>query len=64
MKKGSFIKPDFNIKLLGYSKLPEYLKDHPEKYVVEERSGKGNSKLILFKTVKPAPKKRTTKTRS
>ena len=42
----------------------EYLKDHPEKYVVEERSGKGNSKLILFKTVKPAPKKRTTKTRS
>ena len=64
---GSYIKrvkSDFKIRPLGYSKLPEYLKDHPEKYVVEERSGKGNSKLILFKTVKPAPKKRTTKTRS
>ncbi len=46
------VKPDFNIKLLGYSKLPEYLKENPKKYIVEERSGKGTVKLIMYKSVK------------
>ena len=46
------VKPDFNIKLLGYSKLPEYLKENPKKYMVEERSGKGTVKLIMYKSVK------------
>nr|MBQ6242569.1 NYN domain-containing protein [Lachnospiraceae bacterium] len=45
------VKPDFNIKLLGYSKLPEYLKENPEKYVTEERAGKGTVKLIMYKSV-------------
>ena len=64
---GSYIKrvkSDFNIRSLGYGKLPEYLKDNPQKYLVEERSGKGNAKLILFKAVKPSRKTKTTKTRS
>lgn len=49
---GSYIKrvhSDFNILTLGYNKLPEYLRDNEEKYVVEERQGKG-VKLIMYKS--------------
>ncbi|MBQ6074791.1 MAG: NYN domain-containing protein [Lachnospiraceae bacterium] len=58
------VKPDFNIKLLGYSKLPEYLKDNPEKYVTEERAGKGTVKLIMYKSVQKQPKRRSSGSRS
>ena len=57
------VKPDFNIKLLGYSKLPEYLKDNPKKYMVEERSGKGTVKLIMYKSVKSKTSGRPKQTR-
>jgi uncharacterized LabA/DUF88 family protein len=58
------VKPDFNIKLLGYSKLPEYLKDNPKKYVTEERAGKGTVKLIMYKSVQKQPKRRSSGSRS
>ena len=58
------VKPDFNIKLLGYSKLPEYLKDNPEKYVTEERAGKGTVKLIMYKSVQKQPRRRSSGSRS
>ncbi len=45
------VKPDFNIEDYGYSKLPEYLRKNPKKYVVEEKPGKGTVKLIMYKTV-------------
>ena len=45
------VKPDFNIEDYGYSKLPEYLRKNPKKFIVEEKPGKGTVKLIMFKTV-------------
>ncbi len=48
---GSYIKrvhPDFDIKRLGYDKLPEYLRSKKDLYEIEERQGKGTVKLILY----------------
>lgn len=44
------VRSDFNIKALGYSKLPDYLRQNIDKYDVVERMGKGNAKLIMYKT--------------
>lgn len=49
---GAYIKrvyPDFNIKTLGYKKLPEYLKNKTDMYDVKESIGKGGVKLIMYK---------------
>ena len=52
---GSYIKrvrSDFNIKSLGYEKLPAYLKEKSNKYEVVEKSGKNGAKLVMFKRKK------------
>lgn len=51
---GTYIKrvrSDFNIKALGYNKLPEYIKDKGDKYEVVERQGKGVVKLIMYRSI-------------
>ena len=50
---GTYIKrvrSDFNIKSLGFSKIPDYLKAKSDKYDVISRKGKGSVTLILYKS--------------
>lgn len=49
---GAYIKrvrSDFNIKVFGYTKLTDFLKAYPNRYDIQERSGKGTGKLIVYK---------------
>ena len=52
---GSYIKrvhSDFNIKKLGFDKLPTYIRSRTEKYEVDERNGKGGVKLVMYRSRK------------
>ena len=49
---GSYIKrvrSDYNIKSLGYDKLPAYLNAKSNKYEVIEKTGKNGAKLVMYK---------------
>ena len=43
------VKPDFNIKRLGYKKLYDYLKSDPDMYMVIETASEGNSGVRMIK---------------
>ena len=47
------VKPDFNIKRLGYKKLYDYLKSDPDMYMVIETASEGNSgvRMIKYKVI-------------
>lgn len=50
---GTYIKrvhSDFNIKSLGYDKLPAYLRTKEAVFEMKERKGKGDVKLILYRS--------------
>lgn len=43
------VKPDFNVRAYGYSKLPELLAAFPNKYQIKRYEGKGGATIIAYK---------------
>lgn len=43
------VKPDFNVRAYGYSKLPELLATFPNKYQIKRYEGKGGATIIAYK---------------
>ena len=43
------VKPDFNVRAYGYSKLPELLAAFPNKYQIKRHEGKGGATIIAYK---------------
>ena len=43
------IKPDFDVRTFGYTKLPELIKAFPDKYEIKKYHGKGTVLIIAYK---------------
>lgn len=43
------VKPDFNVRTYGYSKLPELLAAFPERYEIKRYEGKGGATIVAYK---------------
>ena len=42
-------KPDFDLRLYGFKKLPDFLREHPKRYEVKQYQGKGTVNNIVYK---------------
>lgn len=43
------VKPDFNVRTYGYSKLPELLAAFPDRYEIKRYEGKGGATIVAYK---------------
>ncbi|MCI8270319.1 MAG: NYN domain-containing protein [Lachnospiraceae bacterium] len=51
---GAYIKrakPDFDARTFGYTKLPDLIKDFPEKYKIKRYPGKGTVTIVAYKCI-------------